>query len=79
MHRIARSLGCHASCWLPHWLPSAGRALAQDDTSLLDTVISRGRLICGVNGQCPVSLSRPGTGEMVGFDADFCRAASSAK
>ncbi len=82
MHRIARSLGFASLCLLlvaALALPSAGRALAQDDTSLLDTVISRGRLICGVNGQVPgFAFLDPDTGEMVGFDADFCRALAAA-
>jgi general L-amino acid transport system substrate-binding protein len=47
--------------------------------SLLDVVRDRGRLICGVNGQVPgFSYLDPDTGEMTGFDADFCRALAAA-
>lgn len=60
-------------------LPAADRALAQEGASLLDTVRNRGRLICGVNGQVPgFSFLDPDTGEMTGFDADFCRALAAA-
>jgi general L-amino acid transport system substrate-binding protein len=82
MKRIARSLvftGLALALVATLALPVAGRALAQDETSLLDTVISRGRLICGVNGQVPgFSFLDPDTGEMTGFDADFCRALAAA-
>ncbi len=54
-------------------------AVAQDGGSLLDTVRARGKLICGVNGLVPgFSNLDPDTGEMTGFDADFCRALAAA-
>ena len=54
-------------------------ASAQDGGSLLDEVIARGVLNCGVNGQVPgFSFLDPDTGEMSGFDADFCRAVAAA-
>jgi len=41
----------------------------------LDTVIARGRLICGVGGSTPgFSFPDPASGRMTGFDADFCTA-----
>jgi len=54
-------------------------AFAQDGGSILDEVRSRGYLICGVNGQVPgFSFLDPDTGDMSGFDADFCRALAAA-
>lgn len=52
---------------------------AQEGGSLLDVVRERGKLICGVNGGVPgFSALNPDTGEMEGFDADFCRALTAA-
>jgi len=49
--------------------------LAQAPRSRLDVVRARGRLICGIAGaSVGFSFVEPRTGEMVGFDADFCRA-----
>ncbi|MBN1679095.1 MAG: amino acid ABC transporter substrate-binding protein [Anaerolineae bacterium] len=54
-------------------------AIYAQDGSILDKVIERGKLICGVNGQVPgFSFLDPDTGEMTGFDADFCRALAAA-
>jgi len=54
-------------------------AMAQDGGSILDTVRARGKLICGINGQVPgFSFLDPDTGEMTGFDAEFCRAVAAA-
>lgn len=48
---------------------------AQAPRSRLDVVRARGRLICGISGTTVgFSFVEPRTGEMVGFDADFCRA-----
>ncbi|MBN1965355.1 MAG: amino acid ABC transporter substrate-binding protein [Anaerolineae bacterium] len=56
----------------------AQRALAQGG-SILDDVIARGQLICGVNGQVPgFGFLDPDTGEWSGFDVDFCRALAAA-
>jgi general L-amino acid transport system substrate-binding protein len=47
--------------------------------SILDEVRTRGKLICGVNGQVPgFSFLDPDTGEWSGFDVDFCRAVAAA-
>ncbi len=49
-------------------------AMAQP-RSRLDTVRARGKLICGVSGDTVgFSFPEPRTGQMAGFDADFCRA-----
>lgn len=48
---------------------------AQPARSRLDVVKARGRVICGISGSTVgFSFVEPRTGEMVGFDADFCRA-----
>lgn len=47
-------------------------------TSRLDTVLSRGNLICGVNGQLPGFSFVDENGEYSGMDVDFCRAVASA-
>jgi general L-amino acid transport system substrate-binding protein len=45
----------------------------------LAEVIERGVLNCGINGSLPgFSFLNPDTGEMSGFDADFCRALAAA-
>ncbi len=50
-------------------------ASAQQPRSRLDTVRARGRLICGISGSTVgFSFVEPRSGDMVGFDADFCRA-----
>jgi general L-amino acid transport system substrate-binding protein len=49
--------------------------LAQAPRSRLEVVRARGRLICGISGTTVgFSFVEPRSGEMVGFDADFCRA-----
>lgn len=48
-------------------------------TGKLKEVLDRGKLLCGVNGTVPgFSFLNPDTGEMVGFDADFCRGLAAA-
>jgi general L-amino acid transport system substrate-binding protein len=44
----------------------------------LDAVEARGNLVCGVNGQLPAFSFLDPSGEMVGFDADFCQALAAA-
>ncbi len=52
---------------------------AQEGGSLLDVVKARGKLICGVNGQIPgFGFLDPDSGQMLGFDADFCRVVAAA-
>ena len=70
-------------------LLSAASAVAQDasptptpppePTGVLARVIDRGQLICGINGGLPgFSVLDEGSGEVTGFDADFCRAVAAA-
>ncbi|MEB2286565.1 MAG: amino acid ABC transporter substrate-binding protein [Anaerolineae bacterium] len=52
---------------------------ASAQESILDQVRARGSLICGVNGGLPgFGYLDPDSGEMLGFDADFCRALAAA-
>lgn len=54
-----------------------GTSFAQ--TSLLDTIKARGKLVCGVNGTGLVGFGNVGAdGEWTGFDVDFCRAIAAA-
>ncbi len=45
---------------------------------LLEEIVSRGTLECGVNNTVPGFGFDPGTGEIEGFDIDFCRAFAAA-
>jgi general L-amino acid transport system substrate-binding protein len=51
---------------------------AQTGGSLLDEVITRGTLNCGVNETLPGFGSKDETGAFVGFDVDLCRAVAAA-
>lgn len=55
-------------------------AMAQaEPTGKLAEVLERGRLICGVSGTLAgFSFVDPDTGEVTGFDADFCRVLAAA-
>lgn len=46
--------------------------------NLLDDVVERGTLRCGVNNTVPGFGFDPGSGEIEGFDIDFCRAFAAA-
>lgn len=48
------------------------------NTSRLDTVIARGNVICGVNGQLPGFSFVNENGEYSGMDVDICKAIASA-
>jgi general L-amino acid transport system substrate-binding protein len=53
--------------------------VSAQEGSILDEVRARGVLNCGVNGQVPgFSYLDPDSGQMLGFDADFCRAVAAA-
>jgi len=53
--------------------------VSAQDGSTLEAIRARGTLNCGVNGQLPgFGFLNPDTGEMLGFDADFCRAVAAA-
>jgi general L-amino acid transport system substrate-binding protein len=53
-------------------------AAAQEGGSLLEEVMQRGTLRCGVNNTVPGFGFDPGGGEIEGFDIDFCRAFAAA-
>lgn len=53
-----------------------GPALPKD---LLDAILQRGKLICGVNGGLPgFSYLDQASGQFTGFDADYCRVLAAA-
>jgi general L-amino acid transport system substrate-binding protein len=55
-------------------LPVAG-AVSGQEGGVLERVLERGKLICGVNSTVPgFGFVDPDTGEASGFDTDFCRA-----
>jgi general L-amino acid transport system substrate-binding protein len=53
-------------------------AAAQGDGNLLEEVMQRGTLRCGVNNTVPGFGYDPGGGQIEGFDIDFCRAFAAA-
>lgn len=55
-----------------------GDEQGQAGQSLLQEVLDRGTLRCGVNNTVPGFGFDPGTGELEGFDIDFCRAIAAA-
>ena len=60
-------------------LPTKSVDAQTEATGKLAEVMDRGRLICGVSGTLPgFSFLDPDTGEMTGFDADYCRALAAA-
>jgi len=73
---LGLSLALLVAVTLP-FLPGSP-ALAQGG-SILDDVLQRGVLNCGVNGQVPgFGYLNPDTGQWEGFDVDFCRALAAA-
>ncbi len=56
--------------------PAADQAAAPaaQSGSLLDTVKSRGKIVCGVNNQVPGFGNVDANGNYAGFDVDFCKA-----
>ncbi len=59
--------------------PAADAAAPAAQTgSLLDTVKSRGKIVCGVNNQLPGFGVVDQTGSYAGFDIDFCKAVAAA-
>ena len=52
--------------------------LSQADGSLLDTVIERGTLNCGVSGSAVAFSETQPDGSQAGFDADYCRVVAAA-
>jgi general L-amino acid transport system substrate-binding protein len=51
---------------------------SQQSTSRLDTILSRGKLICGVSGQLPGFSFVDEKGKYSGLDVDICRAIATA-
>lgn len=58
--------------------PGGKDAAAAPSKSRLDTVISRGKLMCGVSGDLPGFSFVDQTGKYSGLDVDFCRALAAA-
>lgn len=52
--------------------------LVQADDDLLDTVMARGELKCGVSGAAVAFSETQPDGSQTGFDADYCRAVAAA-
>ncbi|MYJ35767.1 MAG: transporter substrate-binding domain-containing protein, partial [Acidimicrobiaceae bacterium] len=48
------------------------------DGDLLDTVLARGELNCGVSGSAVAFSETQPDGSQTGFDADYCRAVAAA-
>ena len=57
---------------------NGGGTNTQETRSLLDTVKSRGRVICGVNNQVPGFGFVDAQGTFVGFDIEFCKVLAAA-
>jgi general L-amino acid transport system substrate-binding protein len=62
----------------PEESAAASEAPEQPSEGRLALVRERGQLICGVNGELPGFSVLDDSGDMQGFDADFCRAVAAA-
>ena len=51
---------------------------AQDDGHIVERIMDRGELICGVNSVLPGFGTQNDAGEFEGFDVDICRAVAAA-
>jgi general L-amino acid transport system substrate-binding protein len=78
---------CAAPAPAPAATPAASTAATVENVaaapaaqagSLLDTVKTRGKLICGVNNQVPGFGNVDANGNYAGFDVDFCKAVAAA-
>ena len=58
--------------------PTADTVDNTQDGDLLDTIIARGELICGVSGAAVAFSETLPDGSQTGFDADYCRAVAAA-
>ena len=58
--------------------PSTTQAPAPAEADVLDTVIARGELNCGVNETIPGFGYKDSSGTFIGFDVDLCRAVAAA-
>ncbi len=59
-------------------IATLGFGVAQGNTSRLDTVKKRGKLICGVNATVPGFGFLDSNGKYSGFDVDFCKGVAAA-
>ncbi len=68
-----------AACQQPGGEKPATQPSPQPAKELLDAILQRGKLICGVNGGLPgFSYLDKTTGQFTGFDADYCRVLAAA-
>ena len=58
--------------------PPADTVEVTQDGDLLDTIIARGELNCGVSGSAVAFSETQPDGSQTGFDADYCRAVAAA-
>ena len=70
--------GCERDSGTPSENGDNGGETAQGGGDLLQEVIDRGTLRCGVNETVPGFGFDPGDGNIVGFDIDFCKAFAAA-
>ncbi len=56
----------------------SGLAMAQDDGHIVERIMERGELLCGVNTVLPGFGTQNDAGDFVGFDVDICRAVAAA-
>lgn len=77
---VAALAGCTTAPTGTSSSPSAGAAApaAAGAPSRLDTIISRGKLICGVEGTIPGFSFVDSSGKYSGLDVDVCRAVAAA-
>ena len=75
---IVFTLGFASSALLSGHQAQPAQAQAEP-TGKLAEVLARGSLVCGVSGTLPAfSFLDPDSGEMTGFDADYCRGIAAA-
>ena len=56
----------------------AALTTAQDDGHIVERILERGELTCGVNSVLPGFGTQNDAGEFEGFDVDICRAVAAA-
>lgn len=78
MFKLKRGLSLLATLPLVFLLSACAGKLGGSGGSLLDTIKSRGKLICGVSGQFPGFSYVKSNGEYAGLDVDICRAIAAA-
>ncbi|QDL09577.1 amino acid ABC transporter substrate-binding protein [Brasilonema octagenarum UFV-E1] len=78
MLKLKRGLSLLATLPLVFSLSACAGQIGGSGGSLLDTIKSRGKLICGVSGQLPGFSYVKSNGEYAGLDVDVCRAIAAA-